>query len=94
MLFMNHKTYQAALSNKYGRRAIHIDCDPNITPEKNQGHFDWLIFFIANETEGWGRFYSDCLISTAGPRCKKIPDRAIELGFGNMGPITQLQDLR
>ena len=46
------------------------------------------------ETKGWGRFYSDRLISTAGPRRQKMLERAIELGFGNTGPITQLQDLQ
>ena len=50
--------------------------------------------FLAGETKGWGRFYSDRLISTAGPRRQKMMERAIELGFGNTGPITQLQDLR
>ena len=91
---MNHKTYHTALSNKYGRHAIHINCVPNTTPEKNQEHFDWLVGFLAGETRGWGRFYSDRLISTAGPRRQKMLARAIELGFGNTGPITHLQDLR
>ena len=94
VLFMNHKTYHAALSDKYGRRAIHINCVPNTTPETNQEHFDWLMMFLAGETKHWGRFYSDRLISTAGPRRQKMLERAIELGLGNTGPITQLQDLR
>jgi hypothetical protein len=50
--------------------------------------------FLAGETKGWGRFYSDRLISTAGPRRQKMMERAIALGFGNTGPITQLQDLQ
>ena len=91
---MNHKTYPAALSDKPGRRAIHINCVPNTTPEKDQEHFDWLIGFLTGETKGWERFYSDRLISTAGPRRQRMMERAIELGFGNTGPIIQLQDLR
>ena len=93
VLFMNHKLHHAALSDKPGRRAIHINVAQNSSPEKNQGHFDWLINFLASETKVWGRFYSDRLIHTAGPRRKEILDRAIALGFGNTGPITQLQDL-
>ena len=94
VLFMNHKTYHAALSDNYGRRAIHINCVPNTTPERNREHFDWLMTFLAGETRGWGRFYSDRLISTAGPRRQRMLERAIELGFGDTGPITQLQDLQ
>ena len=94
VLFMNHKTYHAALSENYGRRAIHINCVPNTTPEQNREHFDWLMRFLAGETKGWGRFYSDRLISTAGPRRQKMLCRAIELGFGDTGQITQLQDLQ
>ena len=94
VLFMNHKTYHSSLSDKPGRRAIHINCVPNTTPEKNREHFDWLMKFLSGETRGWGRFYSDRLIETAGPRRQKMLARAIELGFGNTGPITHLQDLR
>ncbi len=93
VLFMNHKTYHAALSDSYGRRAIHINCVPNTTPDTNKEHYDWLMMFLDGETQHWGRFYSDRLISTAGPRRHKMLERAIELGFGNTGPITQLQDL-
>lgn len=50
--------------------------------------------FLAGETKGWGRFYSDRLIETAGPRRRKMLARAIELGFGNTGPIFHLQDLK
>ena len=63
-----------------------------ISPEKNQEHFDWLVGFLEGETKGWGRFYSDRLIATSGPRRGKMLQRAIELGFGTTGPITQLQD--
>jgi hypothetical protein len=93
VLFMNHKVHHAALSDKPWRRAIHLNAVQNTTAEKNQEHFDWLMKFLAGETKGWGRFYSDRLIHTASPRLKKTFDRAIELGFGNTGPITQLQDL-
>lgn len=93
VLFMNHKVHHAALSDKPWRRTIHINAVQNTTPEKNQEHFDWLTKFLAGETRGWGRFYSDRLIQTAGPRRKKMLDRAIKLGFGNTGPITHLQDL-
>ncbi len=92
VLFMNHKLHHAALSDNPGRRAIHINVAQNTTPEKNQAHFDWLVKFLASETKAWGRFYSERLIRTAGPRRKDILDRAIALGFGNTGPITQLQD--
>ena len=93
VLFMNHKVHHAALSDKPWRRAIHINAVQNATPEKNKEHFVWLTEFLAGETRGWGRFYSDRLIRTAGPRRKKLLGRAIELGFGNAGPITQLQDV-
>ena len=94
VIFMNHKTYHAALSDKPGRRAIHINCAQNTTPEKSQEHFDWLIGFLQGETKGWGRFYSDRLIATAGPRRKRMLERACELGFGTTGAITHLQNLR
>ena len=92
VLFMNHKVQHAALSDKPGRRTIHINAVQNTTPEKNQEHFDWLMQFLGGETEHWGRFYSDRLIRTAGPGRKRMLDRGIALGFGNTGPITQLQD--
>lgn len=93
VIFMNHKVYHSALGERWGRRAIHINCTQNTSPEKDQTHFDWLMKFLAGETRGWGRFYSNRLISTAGPRRMKMMGRAIELGFGNTGPITQRQDL-
>ena len=92
VLFMNHKVFHASLSDKSWRRALHINCVQNTTAEKNQAHFDWLTTFLAGETKGWGRFYSERLLETAGPRRKEILDRAIELGYGNTGPATQLQD--
>ena len=92
VIFMNYKTYHSALSDKPGRRAIHINCVESTTAEKNQEHFDWLVGFLEGETRGWGRFYSDRLIKTSGPRRKKMLQRAIELGFGSKGPITHLQD--
>ncbi len=94
VIFMNHKVYHSALSEHYGRRAIHINCLPNTTPEQNEEHFAWLMKFLTGETKGWGRFYSDRLIETAGPRRKKMLSRAIELGFGSTGPISHLQDLK
>lgn len=94
VIFMNHKTYHAALGDKRGRRAIHINCVQNATPDKNQEHFDWLLGFLERETEAWGRFYSDRLVATAGPRRRTMLDRMIELGFGTTGRITHLQDLQ
>lgn len=94
VIFMNHKVYHSALSEHYGRRAIHINCLPNTSPERNEEHFAWLMKFLTGETKGWGRFYSDRLIETAGPRRKKMLARAIDLGFGVTGPITQIQTLK
>ncbi len=82
VLFMNHKIFHASLSDRPGRRAIHINCVQNTTREKNQEHFDWLTGFLSGETKGWGRFYSDRLVSTAGPRRQKMLEGAIKLGFG------------
>ena len=93
VLFMNHKIQHAALSDKPGRRAIHINVVQNATSEKNQEHFDWLVDFMARETKAWGRFYSNRLIRTAGPRRGKMLDNAIARGWGNTGAITQVQDL-
>jgi ectoine hydroxylase-related dioxygenase (phytanoyl-CoA dioxygenase family) len=93
-IFMNHKLFHAALGDRPGRRALHINCAQNTTPERNPVHFDWLTNFLAGETRGWGRFYSERLIATAGPRRQQMLARAIELGFGNTGPITHRQDLR
>ena len=92
-IFMNHKTFHAALSGNPGRRVIYFNAVQNTTPEKNREHFDWLMGFLEGETKHWGRFYSDHLIRTAGPRRHKMMERAIELGLGNTGPITHLQDL-
>ena len=49
--------------------------------------------FLRGETNHWGRFYSENLLRTATPRRQKMMDRAIELGFGNTGPTTHLQNL-
>jgi hypothetical protein len=94
VIFMNHKVFHAALSANPGRRAIHINCVQNATPEQNQTHFDWLVRFMEGETRRWGRFYSDRMIATAGPRRRRMMARAMELGFGNTGPITHLQDVK
>lgn len=93
VIFMNHKLFHSALSSRRGRRALHINCVQNATPE-NREHFDWLIKFMEGETKGWGRFYSDRLIATAGPRRQKMLARAIQLGFGNTGPVKHLQNLK
>ena len=89
VIFMNHKTLHASLSDNPGRRAVHINAVQNTTPDKNQEHFDWLISFL-EENQKWGRFYSDRLIATAGPRRRKMLERAIKLGFGNTGAINRL----
>jgi len=94
VIFMNHKVYHAALSDKPGRRAIHVNCVQNTTPETNREHYDWLIKMLAMETKSWGRFYSNRLIETSGPRRRKMLERAIELGYGNTGSITHLQEIR
>ena len=94
VIFMNHKVYHAALSNKPGRRAIHVNCVQNTTLEKNREHYDWLIKILDESTTAEGRFYSDRLIETAGPRRRKMMARAIELGYGTVGPITHLQEIR
>ena len=94
VIFMNHKVYHAALSDTPGRRAIHLNCVQNTTPQKSREHHDWLLKLLSGETKAWGRFYSNRLIETAGPRRRKMLARAIELGYGNTGRITHLQDLR
>jgi hypothetical protein len=93
VLFMNHKVYHSALGNPSWRRAVHINCVQNAGPDASQEHRDWLNRFLTNETKAWGRFYSDRMIQTAGPRRKKMMERAIELGFGTTGEITHRQDL-
>ena len=93
VIFMNHKTHHAALSDNPGRRVIYFNAVQNTTAEKNQEHFDWLMDFLRGETNHWGRFYSENLLHTATPRQQKMMDRAIELGFGNTGPISHLQSL-
>jgi hypothetical protein len=92
VIFMNHKLHHAALGSRPRRRAIHINCAQNTTPEANPAGFEWLMRFLEGETRRWGRFYSEYMIATAGPRRKQMMARAIELGFGNTGPITQIQD--
>ena len=94
VIFMNHKMYHSALTDRSGRRAIHVNCVQNTTPEKNREHCDWLIRTLDISTRQEGRLYSDRLIETAGPRRRRMMARAIELGYGNVGPITHLQDLR
>jgi hypothetical protein len=91
VLFMNHKIFHGALNR--GRRAIHINCSQNATAERNQTHFNWLLNFLEGETRGWGRFYSDRLIHTAGARRRRMMARAIDPGFGKSGPNTHMQDL-
>jgi len=93
VFFMNHKTFHASLSGRVGRRAIHINCSQNTTPEKNKEHYEWLMNFLGGQSAGH-RFYSDRLIRTASPRLGAILARAIDLGFGNTGKINQLQDLQ
>ena len=94
VVFMNHKTYHAAIGDRPGRRALHINAVQNANPQKNQVHYDWLVGFLQGETEGWGRFYSDRLVRTAGPRRRHMLERAMALGFGDTGPVRQLQDLQ
>ena len=90
---MNHKVYHAALSDKPGRRAIHMNCVQNTTPEKNREHCDWLIRILGESTKGEGRFYSDRMIETAGPRRQKMMARAIDLGYGITGRVTHMPEL-
>ncbi len=92
VLFMNHKLFHAALSDRRGRRAIHINCAQNTTPKRNAEHFEWLNGFLESQSRGH-RFYSDRLIRTAGPRRRKMLARALELGYGDTGTINELQDL-
>ena len=92
VIFMNHKTFHAAISGNAGRRVIYFNVVQNTTPERDREHYDWLMSFLEGETKHWGRFYSDRLIHSAGPRRKKMMQRAIELGFGNTGAISHLQD--
>ena len=51
---MNHKVYHAALTDKPGRRAIHVNCVQNTTPERNREHFDWLIGVLEQSTRAQG----------------------------------------
>ena len=41
VIFMNHKTFHAALGDRPRRRAIHINAVQNATPEREE-HFEWL----------------------------------------------------
>ena len=93
VIFMNHKTFHAALGDRPGRRAIHVNAVQNATPDRAE-HFEWLTGCLGRETEAWGRLYSDRLVATATPRRQRMLARAIELGFGTTGRITHLQDLR
>ena len=93
VIFMNHKTFHAALGDRPGRRAIHVNAVQNATPDRRE-HLEWLTDFLARETEAWGRLYSDRLVATATPRRQPMLARAIELGFDTTGRITHLQDLR
>ena len=88
LIFMNHKMLHSALGDEPGRRAIHINCVQNTTPEKNQEHFDWLVDFLERQTTAYGPLHSDRLVATAGPRRRKMLQRAIELGFGPTGPTS------
>ena len=88
VIFMSHKLFHAALCAKPCRRQIHINCAQHTTPEQNQAGFDWLVGFLSAQTDGYGSFYSDSLVVTAGPRRQKMLARAIELGFGNTGCVT------
>ncbi len=93
VIFMNHKTFHAALGDRPGRRAIHINAVQNAVPDR-EDHVEWLTGFLGRETEAWGRLYSERLVVTAPPRRQRMLARAIELGFGTTGRITHLQDLR
>ena len=93
VIFMNHKTFHAALGDRPRRRAIHVNAVQNATPDRAE-HFEWLTGCLGRETEAWGRLYSDRLVATATPRRQRMLARAIELGFGTTGRITHLQDLR
>ena len=93
VIFMNHKLFHSALTDRPGRRAIHVTCFPNVTEDGNREHFDWLVGYLDHLTSDWGRMYSDRLVRTAGPRRERMLSRAIELDFGTTGRITQAQDV-
>ena len=93
VIFMNHKTFHAALGARPGRRAIHVNAVQNAAQDR-EDHVEWLTGFLGRETEAWGRLYSERLVATATPRRQRMLARAIELGFGTTGRITHLQDLR
>ena len=93
VIFMNHKTFHAALGDRPGRRAIHVNAVQNATPDREE-HLEWLTGFLCRESEAWGRLYSDRLVATATPRRQRMLARAIDLGFGTTGRVTHLQDLR
>ena len=93
VIFMNHKTFHAALGDRPGRRAIHINAVQNAAPDR-EDHVEWLTGFLGRETEAWGRLYSERLVAAATPRRQRMLARAIELGSGTTGRITHLQDLR
>ncbi len=62
------------------------------TREQSSEYYDWVIGFLEGDTKAWGRFYSDNLTHTAGPRRRAMLERAMAHGFGDTGPITHLQD--
>ena len=41
VIFMNHKTFHAALGDRPWRRAIHVNAVQNATPDRAE-HFEWL----------------------------------------------------
>ena len=87
MIFMNHKTFHAALGDRRGQRAIHVNALQDAPPDREE-HAAW-----SRETEAWARVYSDRMVATAPPCRQRMLARAIELGFGTSGSITHLQDL-
>ena len=86
VLFMNHKLFHTSLSDRPGRRAVHVNCTQNAGAVPGEEKFEWLEGFLAGETGNWGRFYSDKLIARATPRLLTMLQRAMVLGFGNTGP--------
>ena len=92
VIFMNHKLFHSALTDRPGRRVIQITCFPNVIEDGNPEHFDWLVGYLDHLTKQYGRMYSDRLLRTAGPRRKRMLARAIDLGFGTTGRLTGARD--